>query len=393
MNYDKYIAKVLAEIPPSGIRKFFDIASEMDDVISLGVGEPDFTTPWNICETAIYAIETGKTHYTSNHGTTALRQEIAAYLSERYALTYDINQIIVTVGASEALDIAFRALINPGDEVLVPAPSYVSYMPGVKLAGGVAVPVLTVAVNAFKYTADVLRSVITPKTKALIMPFPNNPTGGIMTKEELAGIVDVIIENDLIVISDEIYSELTYDGKHVSIATLPGMKERTIVINGFSKAFAMTGWRLGFVAAPLPLTKAMLKIHQYTILCAPSAAQEAGLEALKTERKNGYKQVREMVQQYDHRRRYLFEAFNALGLSCFEPKGAFYMFPDIRKTGLTSDEFCERLVKEKRVACVPGTAFGEGGEGFIRCSYASSMDNLKEAIRRITEFLKENGWL
>lgn len=392
MKYDKYIARSVTEIPPSGIRKFFDIASEMDDVISLGVGEPDFNTPWNICETAIYAIETGKTHYTSNHGTTLLRQEIAAYLNERYALQYDINQLIVTVGASEALDIAFRALINPGDEVLVPAPSYVSYMPGVKLTSGVAVPVLTVAENAFKYTAEILKKVITPKTKAVILPFPNNPTGAIMTREELSGITDVIIENDLIVISDEIYSELTYDSKHVSIASLPGMKERTIVINGFSKAFAMTGWRLGFVAAPLPLTQAMVKIHQYTILCAPSAAQEAGLEALKTERKNGFKQVRDMVNQYDYRRRYLFEAFNEIGLTCFEPKGAFYMFPDIRISGLSSDEFCERLVKEKKVACVPGTAFGEGGEGFIRCSYASSMDNLKEAVKRISAFLSENGW-
>ncbi len=392
MKYENYIAKVVSEIPPSGIRKFFDIASEMDDVISLGVGEPDFNTPWNICETAIYAIETGKTHYTSNYGTTALRQEIAAYLDERFSLQYDINQLIVTVGASEALDIAFRAVINPGDEVLVPAPSYVSYMPGVRLAGGVAVPVLTVAENAFKYTAEILKSVITPKTKAVILPFPNNPTGAIMTREELAGIVDVIIENDLLVISDEIYSELTYDGGHVSIASLPGMQERTIVINGFSKAFAMTGWRLGYVAAPLPLTKAMVKIHQYTILCAPSAAQEAGLEALKTERKNGFKQVRDMVNQYDYRRRYLFEAFNALGLTCFEPKGAFYMFPNIRISGLTSDEFCERLVKEKKVACVPGTAFGEGGEGFIRCSYASSMDNLKEAVKRISAFLSENNW-
>ncbi|MEX1308334.1 MAG: aminotransferase class I/II-fold pyridoxal phosphate-dependent enzyme [Eubacteriales bacterium] len=393
MNYDKYIAKTVSEIPPSGIRKFFDIASEMDDVISLGVGEPDFNTPWNICETAIYAIETGKTHYTSNYGTTPLRQEIAAYLNDRFSLQYDINQIVVTVGASEALDIAFRSIINPGDEVLVPAPSYVSYMPGVKLAGGEAVPVLTVAKNAFKYTADMLKSVITPKTKAIILPFPNNPTGAVMTREELLGIVDVIIENDLIVISDEIYSELTYDGKHTSIASLPGMQERTIVINGFSKAFAMTGWRLGFVAAPLALTKAMVKIHQYTILCAPSAAQEAGLEALKSERRNGFKQVKDMVSQYDYRRRYLLEAFNAIGLICFEPKGAFYMFPNIQISGLSSDEFCERLVKEKKVACVPGTAFGEGGEGFIRCSYASSMENLKEAVKRIAEFLKENGWI
>jgi aminotransferase len=393
MNYDKYIAKCVKEIPPSGIRKFFDIASEMDDVISLGVGEPDFTTPWNICEMAIYAIEKGQTHYTSNHGMTELRIEIKKYLSERFELDYDINEIIATVGASEALDIAFRAIVEAGDEVLVPAPSYVSYMPGVRLAGGVAVPVLTVAENDFKYTREVLEKVITEKTKAIIMPFPNNPTGAIMTKEELEDIIDVIIKNDLIVISDEIYAELTYDYKHVSIATLEGMKERCIVINGFSKAFAMTGWRLGYVAGPRELVDAMVKIHQYTILCAPAAAQEAGIEALKTEHKNGFKQVRNMINQYNRRRRFMHEELNKIGLSCFEPLGAFYVFPDIRKTSLSSYEFCERLVKEKMVACVPGTAFGEGGEGFIRCSYASSMENLKEAIKRITEFLEENGWL
>jgi len=392
MNYEKYISKNVREIPPSGIRKFFDIASEMDDVISLGVGEPDFTTPWNICEMAIYAIETGKTHYTSNHGMTPLRQEIKRYLSERFGLDYEIDQIVATVGASEALDIAFRTLIDPGDEVLVPAPSYVSYMPGVRLAGGVAVPILTVAENDFKYTKDVLEKAITEKTKVIIMPFPNNPTGAIMSKEDLEGITSLIIENDLMVISDEIYAELTYDKNHVSIASLPGMKERTVVINGFSKSFAMTGWRLGYVAGPIELVDAMVKIHQYTILCAPVAAQEAGIEALKTERKNGFKQVKNMMNQYNRRRRFMYEELNKIGLACFEPLGAFYVFPDIRKTGLSSDEFCERLVKEKKVACVPGTAFGEGGEGFIRCSYASSMENLKDAIERITEFLNENGW-
>ena len=393
MNYESYISKKVLDIPPSGIRRFFDIASEMDDVISLGVGEPDFDTPWNIRETGIYALETGKTHYTSNHGMTALREEIRAYLLGQFGIEYEINQIITTVGASEALDIAFRALIEPGDEVLVPAPSYVSYMPGVTLAGGIAVPVLTVAEHDFKYTKEALEAVITDKTKAVILPFPNNPTGAIMNKAELEGIIDVIIDHDLIVVSDEIYAELSYDQSHVSIASLPGMKERTIVINGFSKAFAMTGWRLGFVAGPRPLVDAMVKIHQYTILCAPSFAQEAGIEALKSERKNGYRQVKDMTSQYNRRRRYMFEALNHIGLKCFEPLGAFYIFPDIRKSGLTSEEFCSRLVLEKKVACVPGTAFGEGGEGFMRCSYASSMDNLKEALVRITAFLDENGWL
>ncbi len=393
MNYDKYISQSVKNIPPSGIRKFFDIASEMEDVISLGVGEPDFTTPWNICEQAIYAIETGKTHYTSNYGTTDLRKEIASYLSSRFDLNYELDEIVATVGASEALDIAFRTVVDYGDEVLVPAPSYVSYMPGVRLAGGVAVPILTVAKDNFKYTREVLESAITPKTKAIIMPFPNNPTGAIMTREELEVITSVIIENDLIVISDEIYAELTYHGKHVSIASLPGMKERTIVINGFSKAFAMTGWRLGYVAGPKPLVDGMVKIHQYTILCAPVAAQEAGCEALRGEANSGYKQVKDMVNQYNRRRRFMHEELNKLGLDCFEPHGAFYVFPDIRRTGLSSYEFCERLVIEKHVACVPGTAFGEGGEGFIRCSYASSMDNLREAIKRIADFLEENGWL
>ena len=365
----------------------------MDDVISLGVGEPDFDTPWNIRETGIYALETGKTHYTSNHGMTVLREEIAAYMKSRFGLTYDVNQMIVTVGASEALDIAFRALIEPGDEILVPAPSYVSYMPGVVLAGGVAVPVLTVAEHDFKYTKEALEKVITDKTKAVILPFPNNPTGAIMSKEELEGILDVIIDHDLIVISDEIYSELTYDKPHVSIASLPGMKERTIVINGFSKAFAMTGWRLGYLAGPKPLVDAMVKIHQYAILCAPSFAQEAGVEALRSERRNEFRQVKDMTNQYNRRRRYMFESLNNIGLKCFEPLGAFYIFPDIRKSGLTSEQFCERLVLEKKVACVPGSAFGGRREGFMRCSYASSMENLKEAIKRITDFLDENGWL
>jgi aminotransferase len=393
MNYDKYISKNVKDIPPSGIRKFFDIASEMEEVISLGVGEPDFTTPWNICETAIYAIESGKTHYTSNHGTTDLRKEVKRYLEERFDLEYQVDEIVATVGASEALDIAFRTVVETGDEVLVPAPSYVSYMPGVRLAGGVAVPILTVAKDNFKYTRDVLEKAITPKTKAIIMPFPNNPTGAIMSKSELEDIIDIIIENDLIVISDEIYAELTYEKKHVSIATLKGMKERTIVINGFSKAFAMTGWRLGYVAGPKPLVDGMVKIHQYTILCAPVVAQEAGCEALRGERQNGFKQVKNMVNQYNRRRRFMHKELNRIGLPCFEPHGAFYVFPDIRKTGLSSYDFCERLVKEKHVACVPGTAFGEGGEGFIRCSYASSMDNLREAIKRIAEFLQENDWL
>lgn len=376
-------------MPPSGIRKFFDIASEMKDVISLSVGEPDFVTPWNVREAAIASIERGYTHYTSNHGTPALRKLISRYLAERYSLTYDWKtQTVVTVGASEALDLAFRAVIEAGDEILVPAPSYVSYMPGVAFAGGVAVPIETKECDNFTVTPDALKAAITSKTKAIILPYPNNPTGAIMTKAQLEAIAGIIEQHDLFVISDEIYSELTYGGRHCSIASLPGMCERTVVINGFSKAFAMTGFRLGYAAGPEDMIAAMVKIHQYFMLCAPTASQYAGEEALRHELDTEFAQVGKMVSDYNRRRTFVYNSFKKMGLSCFEPMGAFYVFPNISGMGMTSEEFCHKLISEKHVACVPGTAFGAAGEGFMRCSYASSMDNLKEALRRIAEFVQ-----
>jgi len=389
MNIEKKIVPKIRNMPPSGIRRFFDIASEMKDVISLGVGEPDFVTPWNIRETAIYSLESGKTHYTSNHGLTELRELICEYLKIRFDLSYHLDQVMITVGASEALDLAFRTIVEPGDEVLIPAPSYVSYMPGVTLAGGVPVPVHTRAQDEFKLTPELLECAITKKTKAIVVPFPNNPTGAIMERKDLEAIRELIIKHDLVVISDDIYAELTYGGNHVSIAELEGMAERTIVINGFSKAFAMTGWRLGYACAPKPIIDAMVKIHQYTMLCAPIISQLAGVEALKFEMKTGFKQVRSMVQDYNRRRQLIYEGFREMGLGSFEPRGAFYIFPRIADTGLSSEEFCGRLVHEKSVACVPGTAFGQGGEGFMRCSYASSVKNITEALRRIKEFVNE----
>lgn len=386
----KFITKTVEEMPPSGIRKFFDIASEMKDVISLSVGEPDFVTPWNVREAAIASIERGYTHYTSNHGTPALRKLIARYLGEQYGLAYDWKtQTIVTVGASEALDLAFRAVIETGDEILVPAPSYVSYMPGVAFCGGVAVPVETKECDNFTVTPDALRAAITPKTKAIILPYPNNPTGAIMTKEQLEAIAPIIEEHDLFVISDEIYSELTYGSKHCSFASLPGMFERTVVINGFSKAFAMTGFRLGYAAGAEEIIAAMVKIHQYFMLCAPTVSQYAGEEALRHELDTGFAQVGKMVSDYNRRRTFVYNSFKKMGLSCFEPKGAFYVFPNISGMGMGSEEFCHALINKKHVACVPGTAFGKAGEGFMRCSYASSMDNLKEALARISEFVEE----
>lgn len=388
----KFITKTVEEMPPSGIRKFFDIASEMKDVISLSVGEPDFVTPWNVREAAIASIERGYTHYTSNHGTPALRKLATRYLAERYGLEYDWKtQAVVTVGASEALDLAFRAVIEQGDEILVPAPSYVSYMPGVTFAGGVAVPIETKESDNFTVVPDALKAAMTPKTKAIILPYPNNPTGAIMTKEQLEAIAGIIEEHDLFVISDEIYSELTYGGRHCSIASLPGMQERTVVINGFSKAFAMTGFRLGYAAGPEEMIAAMVKIHQYFMLCAPTASQHAGEEALRHELDTGFAQVTKMVSDYNRRRTFVYNSFKKMGLSCFEPRGAFYVFPNISGMGMKSEEFCHRLISEKHVACVPGTAFGAAGEGFMRCSYASSMDNLKEALRRIAEFVEECG--
>ncbi|MDD5018718.1 MAG: aminotransferase class I/II-fold pyridoxal phosphate-dependent enzyme [Eubacteriales bacterium] len=387
MNTEQIISTIVREVPPSGIRKFFDIASEMKDCISLGVGEPDFDTPWNIRESAIYALESGRTHYTSNYGSTEVRNEILHYLDMRFSLRYDMGQVVVTVGASEALDLAFRAIMNPGDEVLVPAPSYVSYMPGVSFAGGIPVPMKLQESENFKITPKSIRDAVTDKTKAIVVAFPNNPTGAIMTKEDYEQITDVIIEKDLLVISDEVYAELTYGRDHCSIASLPGMLERTVVINGFSKAFAMTGFRLGYAAGPKPVIDAMVKIHQYSMLCASVISQDAGVEALRSECSNGFSNVRKMVAEYNRRRRLMFASLNEMGLKCFEPLGAFYIYPNISSTGLDSEEFCRRLLFEKKVACVPGTAFGKNMENFIRCSYASSYDNLKEALKRIQSFI------
>ncbi len=388
MNTEKFVALHVKDVPPSGIRKFFDIASEMKDCISLGVGEPDFDTPWNIRESAIYALESGRTHYSSNHGSTELRHAILEYLDMRFGLKYDLPQLVVTVGASEALDLAFRAVINPCDEVIVPAPSYVAYMPGVSFAGGTPVPMVLREDDDFRITPESLKKAITSKSKAVIIAFPNNPTGAIMAKEDLENILPIIIEHDLLVIADEIYAELSYDKPHVSIASLPGMQERTIVINGFSKAFAMTGFRLGYAAGPKPLIDAMVKIHQYSMLCAPSISQDAGIEALRYECSHHFVQVKAMVSEYNRRRRLMYKSFNEIGLSCFEPLGAFYIFPNIGSTGLTADEFCTRLLYEKKVACVPGTAFGDNMDSFIRCSYASSLENLKEAVSRIKSFIE-----
>ncbi len=392
MKTENYIARHVAVVPPSGIRKFFDIASEMKDVISLSVGEPDFVTPWNIRETAIFSIERGITHYTSNWGTIELRRQIARYLSTRYELEFNpADEIVVTVGASEALDLVFRAIIDPGDEILIPAPSYVSYMPGVRFAGGVAVSMGTREQESFKLTEESIRKAVTNKTKAIVIPYPNNPTGAIMTKEELSALRNVIIKHDLLVISDEIYSELTYGAAHVSIASFPDIRERCVVINGFSKAFAMTGFRLGYAAGPEPVIRAMVKIHQYSMLAAPTMSQIAGVEAIRHEIETGFAQIEKMRKSYDRRRQYIYKAFNEIGLTCFEPKGAFYVFPNITKAGMPSEEFCNRLIHEKKVACVPGTAFGAEGEGYMRCSYASSIENIREALSRIAEFVEENS--
>lgn len=381
--------KVVQEIQPSGIRKFFDVVAEMKDAISLGVGEPDFNTPWHIREEGIYSLERGKTHYTSNAGMVELKQEIAHYLKRRCQMEYDpAKEIMVTVGGSEAIDLALRAMLDPGDEVLIPQPSYVSYLPCTQLAGGVPVPIPLKEENQFKLTRQELLDAITEKTKVLIMPFPNNPTGAIMTREDLDTIVDVIEEKDLFVITDEIYSELTYGSEeHVSIASLPGMKERCVLINGFSKAYAMTGWRLGYAAAPENIMTQMIKIHQFAIMCAPTQSQYAGVEALR----NGDSDVAEMREAYDQRRKYLVTALRRMGIECFEPFGAFYVFPNIQKFGMTSDEFAVRLLEEEHLAVVPGTAFGACGEGFLRLSYAYSIDNLKAAMERLERFVKRHA--
>ncbi|MEG1473044.1 MAG: aminotransferase class I/II-fold pyridoxal phosphate-dependent enzyme [Christensenella sp.] len=386
----RFTTKTVEEMPPSGIRKFFDIASEMKDIISLSVGEPDFVTPWNVREAAIASIERGYTHYTSNHGSPALRKLITRYLDEQYDIKYNWKtEALVTVGASEALDLAFRAVIERGDEVLVPAPSYVSYMPGVAFAGGVAVPIKTRECDNFIVTPEALLAAITPKTRTIVLPYPNNPTGAVMTREQLEAIAEIIERYDLFVISDEIYSELTYGQKHCSIASLPQMYSRTVVINGFSKAFAMTGFRLGYAVGQEDIIAAMVKIHQYFMLCAPTVSQFAGEEALRHELSTDFAQVKKMVSDYNRRRTFVYNSFKKMGLQCFEPKGAFYVFPNISEMGMTSEEFCYKLIDKKHVACVPGTAFGAAGEGFMRCSYASSMDNLKEALKRIAEFTNE----
>ena len=380
------VAKKVTQIEPSGIRKFFDIVSEMQDAISLGVGEPDFDTPWSVREEGIYSLERGRTFYTANAGLKELRIEIGNYISRKYDLHYDaVHEIMVTVGGSEAIDLALRAMVDPGDEVLIPQPSYVSYLPCAVMADAKPVIINLKEENEFKLTRKELEESITDKTKILVLPFPNNPTGGIMTKEELEELVPVIIEHDLYVISDEIYAELTYKGRHVSIASLPGMHDRTVTINGFSKAFAMTPLRLGYAIAPKMIMDQMIKLHQFAIMCAPTNSQFAAVEALK----NCDDEVAKMVEAYDQRRRFLIDALRGMGLECFEPFGAFYVFPSIKKFGLSSDEFASRLLREEKLAVVPGTAFGDCGEGFLRISYAYSLTDLKKGLERLQRFINK----
>ena len=384
MNYDSILSEQIKEIKPSGIRKFFDILEEMKDAISLGVGEPDFQTPWHIRDAGIYSLEKGFTKYTSNPGMAELRREIAAYQERRFDLKYSFaSQIIVTVGGSEAIDLAFRALLNPGDEVIIPVPSFVCYGPLTSITGGVPVLVETRAENEFRLTAADLKAAITPRTKVLVLPFPNNPTGGIMDQNDLSEIAQVLKDTDIMVVSDEIYAELTYGQKHVSIANIPGMYERTIVVGGFSKSHAMTGWRMGYVCGPQEILSQMLKLHQFGIMSAPTTSQYAAIEAMR----NGDVDIEKMRDEYDGRRRYLVEGLRRIGLPCFEPKGAFYAFPDIRPSGLDSDTFCERFLMEEKVAVISGTAFGPGGAGFIRCCYATSMKDIAEALTRMDNFL------
>lgn len=378
------LSNTIVTIPPSGIRKFFDIVNEMEGAISLGVGEPDFDTPWHVRDAGIRSLEMGKTFYTSNAGLKELKVEICNYMKRRMKVEYNYSsEVMVTIGGSEAIDIALRAMLDPGDEVLIPQPSYVSYVPCTILAGGVPVVIELEAKDQFRLTREKLLEKITPKTKLLILPFPNNPTGAIMEKEDLEAVAQVVREKDLFVISDEIYAELTYGKKHVTIASLPGMRERTVLINGFSKAYAMTGWRIGYACAPEQILKQMLKIHQYAIMCAPTTSQYAAVEAIK----NGDSDIEEMKRSYNERRKYLLGEFRSLGMDCFEPYGAFYMFPCIKRFGMTSEEFATRLLREEKIAIVPGTAFGDCGEGYLRVSYAYSMEDLKRAIRRIRRFV------
>ena len=386
MDYDRLIADKVRSMKPSGIRKFFDLANAREGVISLGVGEPDFQTPWSIRQAAITALEKGKTKYTANHGLAQLREVIAAKLEKTQGLKYDPHsEVIITVGGSEGIDVAIRSLVNPGDEVLVVEPCFVCYSPIVSLCGGVPVPLPTRVEDNFKLTPELLKSRITDRTKLLVLPFPNNPTGAIMTREELEKIAEVLDGTDIMVLSDEIYSSLTYGSEHVSIAEIGDMKERTILINGFSKAYSMTGWRMGYICAPEPLARQMLKIHQYAIMCAPTVSQYAAIEAIESCDKD----IEKMRREYDQRRKFLVHSLNAIGLECFEPKGAFYVFPSIKSTGLSSEEFCEKLLDEYSVAVVPGNAFGNTGEGFIRISYAYSLAHIKTAVERIEKFIRK----
>lgn len=386
MIIEDMILDNVKNMPPSGIRKYFDLVNEMEDVISLGVGEPDFVTPWNVREAGIYSLEKGHTHYSSNAGFIELREEISKYLNRRFNLNYSAkDEILVTVGGSEAIDLALRALVGPGDEVIVPEPSFVAYKGCTAFTGAKSVVIDLKAKNDFKLTAKELEDAITDKTKVLILPFPNNPTGAIMTKEELIPIVKVLKNKNIIVISDEIYGELSYDKNHVSIATFPEIKDKTIIVNGFSKAYAMTGWRLGYATGNKIIIDAMKKIHQYSIMCSPTTAQYAAIEALK----NGDDSVKEMAREYNRRRRVVVSGFRNMGLKCFEALGALYIFPCIKSTGMSSDEFCEKLLIEEKVLVVPGSAFGECGEGYIRACYAASMDDLTEAIKRIARFIKK----
>ena len=387
MNIGNLINKKVVDMKPSGIRKFFDIVAQMPDAISLGVGEPDFITPWHIREAGIYSLEKGHTYYTSNSGLEELRFEIANYLNRRFNLSYNYkNEILITVGGSEAIDLCTRAFISAGDEVLIPEPCFVCYAPCVQLAGGTPVPIVTTEKDEFKLTAQALKAAITPKTKLLILPFPNNPTGAIMEREDLEAIAEVLRGTDIIVLSDEIYAELTYGQKHVSIAEIDGMKERTLIASGFSKAFAMTGWRLGYICGDSEVVKAMTKIHQYGIMSSPTTSQYAAIEAMK----NGDDDVAYMVSEYDYRRKMLVEELNRMGMHCFEPKGAFYTFPSIQCTGMTSEQFCEELLKDQKVAVVPGNAFGECGEGFVRISYAYSIDSISNALEKIDAFIRKH---
>ena len=389
MNYDEILNQTLRVLKPSGIRRFFDIANEMEDVISLSIGEPDFSTPWHIRQEGIRTLEAGKTWYSPNAGLMKLREAIAAYVQRHSGVTYSPkDEILVTVGGSEAIDLGFRALLNPGDEVLIPEPCFVCYEPLSRMAGGVAVPIVTRAEDGFRLTAAALRAAITPRTKMLVLPFPNNPTGGVMRREHLKEIAEVLRGTEIMVLSDEIYGELTYgEREHVSITSLPDMQARTLLVGGFSKAFAMTGWRLGYVCGPQPLMAAIVKLHQYALMCAPTTAQYAAIEAME----HGDEDVTVMRAEYDLRRRFIVDELNRMGLTCFEPEGAFYVFPSIRITGMTSEDFCQKLLMEKHVAVVPGTAFGESGEGFVRISYCYSLKHITEAMERLRAFIAEHA--